>query len=188
MGSGNAAFWIALIRAILAFSLGVTMLLWPDKTGPKLANFIGMYWLIGSILSLRWDSSGRRARGLSLLTGVVGVIAGLIFLSRGLTLRWAAETTFFFMLGLVILLTGLVHVFGGVKTGRDATRKWSWASLLLGVFEVILGLLVVIEPLARGPLIYLSASIWALLGGLILIGDAIRARRLSHKKALPEKN
>jgi uncharacterized membrane protein HdeD (DUF308 family) len=147
------------------------MLLLPDKTGPKLANFIGMYWLIGSILSLRWDSSGRRARGLSLLIGVVGVTAGLIFLSRGLTLGWAAETTFFFILGLVILLTGLVHVFGGVKTGRDATRKWSWASLL-----------------ARGPLIYLSASIWALLGGLILIGDAIRVRRESQKNSLPEKN
>ncbi len=95
MGSGNAVFLIALIRAILAFSLGVTMLLVPDKTGPKLANFIAMYWLIGSILSVRWDASGRRARRLSLLTGVVGVIAGLILLSRGLTLGWATEVTFF---------------------------------------------------------------------------------------------
>ena len=187
LGSGNATFWIALIRATLAFSLGVTMLLMPDKTGPKLANFIGMYWLIGSILSLRWDASGRRARGLSLLSAVVGVIAGLILLSRGLTLGWAAEATFFFMLGLVILLTGLIHVFGGVKTGRDAARKWSWASFLLGIFEVVLGLLVVIRPLARGPLISLSASIWALLGGLILIGDAIRIRRLGQKKSLPDK-
>ncbi len=98
------------------------------------------------------------------------------------------RSDFFFMLGLVILFTGLIHVFDGVKTGRFATRQWSWASLLLGIFEIILGLLLVIKPLARGPLIYLSASIWALLAGLTLIGDAIRTRRLSQKNHSQTKN
>ena len=43
-----------------------------------------------------------------------------------------------------------------------------------------MGLLLVISPLERGPIIYFAASIWALLGGLILIGDALRVRRVSQ--------
>jgi hypothetical protein len=30
----------------------------------------------------------------------------------------------------------------------------------------------------RGPVVYFAATIWALVGGFILIGDAVRLRRL----------
>jgi hypothetical protein len=92
-------------------------------------------------------------------------------------------------MGLIILLTGLMHIFGGFRTGPVEThllsrnRKWSWTAFLLGLFEMILGLMLVIEPMGRGPLIYFAASIWALLGGIILIGDAVRLWRIRQRRA-----
>jgi hypothetical protein len=51
---------------------------------------------------------------------------------------------------------------------------------------MILGLMLVIEPMGRGPLVYFAASIWALLGGAILIGDAVRQRRARQRQAQPD--
>lgn len=46
----------------------------------------------------------------------------------------------------------------------------------MGLFEVVLGAMLLIAPLERGPAIYLAASVWAFLGGGMLIGDALRVR------------
>ncbi len=117
-----------------------------------------------------------------MLAGVIGVLAGLGMLSRSLAPSYVAEEVFFSILGLVILLTGLLHIFGGFKTGPDQVRQWSWTSFLLGLFEVILGLMLVVGPLTRDIWVFLAVGVWALIGGAILIGDALRLRRLTQKK------
>ena len=177
------AFWITLIRGLLAVTLGVALLFYPDKSRPILGNFMGMFWLVSGIISLRWGVRGERARGFPLLAGVVGVVAGLGMLGRSFARGWAAEDVFFSVLGLIILLTGLMHIFGGFRAGPEEAqsgeprRKQSWTSLMLGVFEVVLGLVLVAAPMERGPVLHFVASVWALLGGAILIGDALRLRR-----------
>ena len=87
-----------------------------------------------------------------------------------------------------------MHIFGGFRTGpvetdpasqirfRGLPRTWSWTAFLLGVFEIVLGIMLVIEPLGRGPVIYFAASVWALVGGAILIGDAVRLRRIRQRR------
>jgi uncharacterized membrane protein HdeD (DUF308 family) len=103
-------------------------------------------------------------------------------LGRSLAPSYVAAEVFFAVLGLVILLTGLLHIFGGFRKGPDQVREWSWTSFLLGLFEVILGLMLVVSPLTRDIWVYLAAGVWALIGGAILIGDAVRLRRLSQQE------
>jgi uncharacterized membrane protein HdeD (DUF308 family) len=62
----------------------------------------------------------------------------------------------------------------------------SMTSFLLGLFEIILGVILILEPLERGPVLNLAASIWALVGGFILISDALRQRRRNMIEALDE--
>jgi len=177
------AFWITLIRGMLAIILGVALVFWPDKTRPMLVNFMGMFWLASGIVSLRWGVHGERAKGLSLLAGVAGVLAGVGMLSRRFTVGMVGEDVLLSVVGLIIFLTGLMHIFGGFRTGPVEThlfsqnRKWSWTAFLLGLFEIVLGVMLVVAPMDRGPVIYFAASVWALVGGVILIGDAARQRR-----------
>ena len=181
------AFWVTLFRGLLAISLGVVLLFLPGKALPMLANFMGIFWLLAGVTSLRWSASGERARGLSLVAGVIGVLAGLVMISRHLTDNVVSFTTLLDILAVVILLTGLLHIVGGFRTGEDAARQRSWTSVLLGVFEVVLGILLLITraaaPTGFGRPTYLAFTIWALIGGLILIGEALRVRkaRLSQK-------
>lgn len=173
----NIGFTITLIRGLLALSLGIVLLFLPDKTRPMLGNFMGMFWLASGIISLRWSASGKRARRSGILAGVIEVLAGLAMLTRSVTNAWIRQDILFSLLGVVVLLTGILHTSGGFRVGEDAQRKWSWTSFLLGAFEIVLGLMLIIEPMGRSIFFYLAASIWALLGGIILILDAVRIRR-----------
>jgi uncharacterized membrane protein HdeD (DUF308 family) len=176
--STQVMFWVTLVRGLLAITLGVALLIQPNKVRPFLITSMGMFWLLGGVMSIRWGVTGKRTRGLPLLAGMVGVLAGLAALSRRfLQLEsLVSETLIITILGGAILLTGVMHLIGGFRTGEDASRQWSWLSFILGLFEFGLGLALIIEPLDQGLVIYFGASIWAILGGLILFGDALRLR------------
>jgi len=172
----NVTFGITLFRGFLAILLGLVLLFQPDKTRVMLGNFMGLFWLTSGIVSLRWGASGKRAHGWSLVAGVIGVLAGIGFLSRSFATEWIAEELLFSLVGGIVLLTGVFHIFGGFRVGENQQRKWSITSFLLGLFEAVLGIMLIIEPLGRSLFFYLAASIWALVGGFILIGDALRMR------------
>lgn len=174
-------FWVTLIRGIFAITLGAVLLLQPEQTRSVLANYMGMYWLMSGLVSVRWSVSSRRRPGLALLAGIVGIVAGLGMLSRNAFSQWASLDLVLSLLGLIILLTGLMHIFGGFREVRE--RRVS--STLLGLFEAVLGLVLIWARLERGPLLYIVAATWALLGGIILVGDALylrRQARLSKEK------
>ena len=175
----NIAFVITLIRGILAVTLGLVLFFQPDKTRLMLANFMGMFWLASGIISLRWGARGERVRGRAMLAGLIGIFTGLAMLGRFTIQRWVAEEIALSLLGVVILLTGVLHAAGGFHIGSGRHLKWSLTSILLGAFEVILGVMVIIEPLGRSKVFYFAASVWAFLGGLILISDGIRIRRVA---------
>ena len=185
MRSVNMGFWITLLRATFALSLGVALLLQTEKIRPVLANFMGIYWLLSGVLSLRWGLRGERSRGLPLLAGVIGVLAGLAMLGRFSASSYISEEIFIFVLGAVLVLTGVMHIFGGFKTDANRRRDRHWLGVLLGVFEIVLGVLLVLVPLDQGSKAYYVASVWALLGGLILISDALAARR-RHAQAVDQ--
>jgi uncharacterized membrane protein HdeD (DUF308 family) len=169
---------------MLAITLGIALFFQPDKTRPFLVSFMVMFWLVSGVISLRWGVHGERAKGLSLLAGGLGVLGGLWMLSWRFETGFVGEDVLISILGLIILLTGLMHIIGGFRTGPEDSnlfsenRQWSWTACFLGLFEIVLGAMLVVEPMGRGPIIYTIASIWALVGGVILIGDALRLRRL----------
>ena len=184
--SDQVMFWVTFMRGILAMTLGMALLIQPDKVRSFLITSMGIFWLVGGVMSIRWGLSGKRTRGLPLLAGVVGVLAGITAISRRFLQldSLVSETLIITILGVAILLTGVMHLIGGFRTGEDASRQWSWMSFILGLFEFVLGGALIMEPLDQGLVIYFGASIWAMLGGLILIVDALRLRPRARGAAL----
>lgn len=175
-------FWITLVRGIFALLLGVALVVQPEKTRPILGNFIGMYWLASGIVSLRFTAGGERAQGrLPVVIGVIGILAGLAVLSRRVSMNWVAEDVVISLLGVVALLTGLIHAVVGFRDRVTAVRHRTWTSVLLGIFEIVLGVQLIIAPLDLGPVFYVAGMIWALVGGAILIGDALMVRRAASQ-------
>jgi len=171
-------FWVTIVRAVLATLLGLALIIQPDKARPMLVNFMGMFWLASGIMSLRWGASGRRAHGiLPILAGLAGIIAGILALTRRLTAGYLDELVVLNILGAVMILTGLVHISGGFRIGRQERHR-TWAAALLGVFELLLGLLAILaQSLEFSRTFYWSLTIWALVGGFMLFTDALALRR-----------
>jgi uncharacterized membrane protein HdeD (DUF308 family) len=175
-------FWVTIVRAILATLLGLALLFQPDKARPMLVNFMGMFWLSSGIMSLRWGASGRRTRGIwPIVAGLAGIIAGLLALTRRLASGYLDELVVLNILGAVMLLTGLVHIGGGFRIGR-LERHRTWAAVLLGVFEVLLGILAILaQSLEFSRIFYWALTIWALVGGFMLFTDALAIRRRARQ-------
>jgi uncharacterized membrane protein HdeD (DUF308 family) len=188
--SVQVVIWVTLVRGVLAITLGLALLIQPVKVRPFLITSMGMFWLVSGVMSIRWGLSGRRARGMPLLAGIVSVLAGLSAMSRRFEVLDAvvSDTLAITMLGAAILLTGLMHMLGGFRTGEETTRQLSRLSILLGIFEVVLGTALVLEPLDQGIVIYVGASIWAIVGGIILIGDALRLRSKTRAALRPDRS
>lgn len=179
----RAAYWITLARAVLALALALTLIFYPDKTRPILVNFIGMFWLAAGLMSLRWSASGERARRMSVVVGSVGIVAGVLILGRFLLSQIIGEAPMVVLLSIIVILTGLVHVFEGFQTGPGHQRQRSWTSTLLGVLEIVLGLVVLVWRDDFGPVFYAVVTIWAFMAALVLVRQALRQRSHATAKA-----
>ena len=178
----RAAFWITLARSVLALALGLALVLQPNKARPFVVNFIGVFWLAAGIMSLRWGASGERARRTSVVVGIVGIVAGVLILGRFLLSQLIGEAPMVLLLSIVVVLTGLVHVFEGFQTGPNHQRQRSWTSTLLGAFEIVLGLVVLVWRDDFGAIFYAVVVIWALTAALVLLRQALRQRSLAKAK------
>ena len=174
----NVPFWVTLIRGLLATFLGLALVFQPDKARPVLVNFMGMFWLASGIMSVRWGARGQETkRPWPILAGVAGIIAGLLALTRRLTAGALSESLILNLLGAVMVLTGIIHITGGFRVGKEERHR-TRASVLLGAFEIILGgIALTAESLEFGPAFYWSLTIWALVGGFLLFADALAMRR-----------
>lgn len=183
-GSRRAVFpfWVTIVRGILATLLGLALLFQQDRALPLLVNFMGMFWLASGIMSLRWGASGQPTRQKwPILAGIAGIIAGLLALTRRLTAGYLTDVLVLNLLGGVMVLTGIIHITGGFRIGKTERHR-TWASVVLGIFEIILGALALLaESLEFGRLFYWALITWALVGGFALFADALAMRRRTRQ-------
>jgi len=109
------------------------------------------------------------ARNWSLLAlrGVLSILFGLM----ALALPGLVATVLAVMFGVYVTLDGIVALAAGVKA--QARHDRSWPLLLEGVVNVLLGIVLLIQPaLALLVLVYMI-GFWAILnGGLMLVATA----------------
>lgn len=175
-------WWLSLIRGLVALMLGTALLVVPGRGKPIMVQYMGMYWIASGVLSIVWGVRGARFTRLWLLAGTVGLFGGLFIVAHMLftfPLEPSLATDLF---AVVALLTGLLHILGGYRVRRDHGPRWSRGSFLLGLVQTILGLLILISPDQVPPVVAVLAMIWALVGGLGLVRDALQLRKV-HKSA-----
>lgn len=166
---------ITIVRGILVTILGLALIFQPEKTRPMLVNFMGFFYLASGIVSLRWGTAMRPMRRLAILAGGIGVLAGLVTLGRHLFFNFAEESLVIAVLGTIMFLTGILHILGGFRT-EDLSRSVTWGSILLGIFEIVLGILLILITEEYSTTIYWLASLWAFVGGFLILADAWRLR------------
>ena len=162
---------ITLVRALLLVALGLSLFLIPEKTHKMLFNAMGLFWLTTGIVLVRREAHTRGNR-LLLVAAILGVVAGVLVLTRDLSRQWLAEVWVRDLLGAVILLTGVLHATSQLRLGRQIFRSRPLVNVLLGAAEIFLGALLILAPADQGPqpILYYVATAWALItGGFLLV-------------------
>jgi uncharacterized membrane protein HdeD (DUF308 family) len=180
--------WFTIARGCLALFLGFGLLLQREGTSESLATFMGLYWLTGGILALTFQRELRRvgARRMPIVAGIFGITAGSALLIRSFLLKEPpTEADTFFLVGLLIAITGLTNLVSGARTGTDVARRWNRTSLTLGSLEVLLGAGLIIRGPAPGSVLILATTAWALTAGVVLLGQGIAIRRRAMGRAAP---
>jgi len=172
-------WWIVLFRAIVALALGIGVLVGSGER-PMLANFIAVYWLLGSLLTLRWVLTHRWITGarLGLAAALVGLTAATLLLLRDALEGTIAPETTFDLLGLTAILSGTLRLLGGFHDDQiPGVRPRLRHRVLIGILDIGLGLALVLTE-GRSTATVIAAGVWALVGGTLLLLDALTLRRL----------
>jgi uncharacterized membrane protein HdeD (DUF308 family) len=164
----GVAFWIQVIRALLLLTLGLSLIFIPEKTDQMLFNAMGLYWLTTGLVLIRREAH-KRGNRLFLVFAILGVVTGLLVVTRNLSRQWVPEAWVKGLLGAIILLTGLLHAAGVLSAGRRAFRGRPLVDLMLGLTTILLGALLIAGRTGKEQIVYYLVTVWALLwSGLIL--------------------
>ena len=164
-----------LVRGIIALTVGVLILGWPDVGGKLFVNFIAVFWLLSGLMSLQWGFSTHRKKGLWLVAGLLGTAIGSAILLRFFYKSYIDPGLAVRILGALALCVGLMNLLGGFRTPEMA-REQTLGRVLLGLFEVGLGVMLIVLGVL-GPVSKLLAGGWAFLGGAMLILQALQMRK-----------
>ena len=165
--------WITVVRGVMAIVLGLALIFLNGERAPAaLVNFMGIYWTASGLVTFKFATTlvGRRRR-LGLAAGAVGIATGVIVLVVNVGTSFLLA-----ILGIVIALTGVAHVLGGFELAEASGRRWR-PGVPLGILELALGATLLVTAEDRSSLSSWLASIWAVLGGVVLVLDALAIRR-----------
>jgi uncharacterized membrane protein HdeD (DUF308 family) len=166
-------WWLVLLQGIAAVVIGVLLLTQTGVTLFTVVVFLGVYWLIGGIFDLTSVFLDAHNRGWRLLSGVIGILAGLVVVRNPLWSGVFVGATLAWLLGFAGILIGaldIVRAFGGD----------GWGTAFVGLLSLILGIIVLANPLATIAVLVYVAAIWAILGGIAAIIGALWLRSSSR--------
>jgi uncharacterized membrane protein HdeD (DUF308 family) len=171
-GDTTYPWWLVLLEGIFAAIFGFLLLIAPGSTLVFLVQVLGFYLLIGGILrivSIFLDSS---IWGLKLVLGIIGIIGGIVVLNHPL---WSALLVPTYL----VYFIGFLAIFQGIGGLIQAFRGGGWGAGILGIFVIIFGIIVVLNPLIGVVALPFVLGGFMLVGGIAAIVGAFRLRSSS---------
>ncbi len=164
----GSAWWLVLVQGIATLILGLFLVVSPGMTTAVLVSFLGVYWMITGVVTLVSLFVDRSMWGWKLLTGILGVVVGLLVLQHPWWSAIMIPTTVVIILGIQALIVGVAYLISGFSKG--------WGTLLLGVLNLIIGAVILFNYLAFAIALPVVLGILAIVGGIVLIIASFGAR------------
>jgi len=166
----SSIWWVFLLQGLAGIILGLMLLTEPGATMVALTTLLGFYWLIMGVLALVQVFVDRSTPWIwSLLSGIVGILAGLFVLRHPLLAALTVPTILVIILGVQGLVMGVIEIIGGFKGGGVG-------SFVLGAVNVLVGLLLLGSPVAAALAVPLVFGVLLLIQGVASIVLALRVR------------
>jgi uncharacterized membrane protein HdeD (DUF308 family) len=166
-------WWQVAVRGLIALIFGIMLLAWPGVSLFIFAILFGAFAFVDGIFTLVAAvnyKAGAGRRTWLFVRGILGIIVGII------TFFWPAIT----MLALVLLIgawalvTGIMELIFAFSAVRETGAKWLFA--VSGILSIILGILLLVSPLAAAIAVIWVIGAYAVIVGIVLIVLGFRLR------------
>jgi len=174
----SAIWWLVLLRGIAAVLLGILLFTNTAATLSVIIIFLGIYWVVDGISTLLASFIGREENsnwGWGIFVGIINILAGLAVLSQ--PVLTAIFTTSFIVsfVGIMIIISGVWSILTGFRLRKTSGE---WVMIIGGVLGLILGLLLVMNPLFSALVYVYIIAVFLIIGGFSLIVMAFQVKKL----------
>ena len=171
-------WWLVLFRGIAAILLGIILLTNTAATLAIIIIFLGIYWLVDGIITLLASFTGRNEHGnwgWGMFSGIISILAGLAVLSQPVLTAMFTVSFIVSVVGIMIIISGVSSIVTGFRL-----RKTSGEGMMIlgGILTLILGLLLLMNPLFSALVYVYMIAVFSIIGGIILIILAFKVKKL----------
>jgi len=140
-------------------------------TTAVLVQFLGVYWLVSGIFSIVGIFVGDREIhwGWLLLSGVLGILAGIAVLKHPLLSTILLPTMLVYLIAIEGIVMGVVSLIEAFKGG-------GWGAGIWGVVSIIFGVILFGSPLLSAVALSIVMGVFGVVGGIALIVISFRMR------------
>ncbi len=165
----NSNWWIVLIYGILSVIVGFLFLFYPLTSLMAFVFVLGIYWLVTGIITLIHMFQDRTAWGWKLFSGVLGIIAGLLVISRPLWATIVVPTVY-------VIIIAIWGIFMGIIMLIAAFKGAGWGAGIMGALAIFLGIVLLANPLIAATALPFVFGAFALAGGIINLIAAFKMK------------
>ena len=158
------------MEGIVLALLGLLLLVAPGASLFFLVELLGIYLLIAGIFRIIGIFLDSSSWGWKLAAAILCLIAGLVVLTNPLWSTTLASTGLVIFVGFLAMLQGAAGLIVAFQGG-------GWGMGVLSVLGILLGLILVINPLIGVAALTFILAIFMLIGGVGAIIQAFRMRR-----------
>jgi uncharacterized membrane protein HdeD (DUF308 family) len=165
-------WWMLAILGVVSIIAGVLAIVYPDLTLLAVGLIFGIYLLMAGIFEIVEAIAGDPAsRALAAITGVIGLIAGLVCLRR----PGASLLALILVLGIYLIVAGVARLVRAFGSAED--RGWSIVSALA---DIVLGILILVIPDLSLVTLAVLFGISLIVRGIVACVGAFQLRKV-HK-------
>lgn len=178
------AWWTLLLRGIAAIAFALLLLFAPGVTLATGAfSFVllfAIYALVDGITTI--ISAVMRREGqwfLLLISGIIGVLAGLIALGNPLLFAVVTVSIMIYIFAFKTIAGGIVEIVTAWQVRQEIDNEW--LLMLNGIISVIFGVILFARPITGVEVLVIVATFYLLVTGVLQIMLAFRVRGWAGK-------
>jgi uncharacterized membrane protein HdeD (DUF308 family) len=172
------AWWVLLLRGVVAIAFGVLVWLQPGSSFMALMWLFGAYLLADGILGVWMATTGRSVHEdwwVLLLWGLVGIGVGVMtFLAPGIT-----GLALLFYIAIWAIATGVLEIVAAVRLRKE--MEGEWVLVVGGLISVLFGAFLVARPAEGAMAMLWLIATYAVVFGILLMMLAFRVRAFGHR-------
>lgn len=170
---------VGLVEGIATLLFGIAAVFWPSLTAQTLLYIFAIFVVISGVANVIGSIMAIGDKGSSWL---LRLVLGVLQLGVGVYLFRHPKVTFatlILLIGFTFIIRGIIEIVVAFERGLLATERT--LLVLAGALGLIVGIVVLAQPVAGGIAFVWILGLYALIAGPIMIATALDNRRL--KKA-----